>query len=85
MPTNLDTRAEILAELWMNYRDDSQFADFIDYNDLGLPLAYASANKIVKLTNQGESLLNETFDLLLSALDIPEDEGYESLEDLFSI
>lgn len=85
MPTNLDTRAEILAELWMNYRDDSQFEDFIDYNDLGLPLAYASANKIVKLTNQGESLLNETFDLLLSALDIPEDEGYESLEDLFSI
>lgn len=85
MPTNLDTRAEILAELWMNYRDDSQFEDFIDYNDLGLPLAYASANKIVKLTNQGESLLNETFELLLSALDIPEDEGYESLEDLFSI
>ena len=75
----------MLAELWMNYRDDTQFADFIYYNDLGLPLAYATANKIVKLTTQGESLLNETFDLLLSALDIPEDEGYESLDDLFSI
>jgi hypothetical protein len=33
-----DNKISILAELWMNYRDDEELQDFIEYNDLGLPL-----------------------------------------------
>ena len=37
---DLADKAGVLAELWINYRDDEDFTDFIEYNDIGLPLAY---------------------------------------------
>jgi len=84
--TPLSSRAQILGDLWMNYRDDEEFLDFIEYNDLGLPLAYALANGIVeKATSAAETLIDETFELLLGALEIPQDEGFESLDDLLEI
>jgi hypothetical protein len=83
--TPLSKRAEILADLWMNYRDEEEFQDFIHYNDLALPLSYAVSQNIVKIQPVGETLIDESFVLLLSALEIPEDEGFDSLDDLFSI
>jgi hypothetical protein len=65
----------------MEYRDDTEFQDFIEYNDLGLPLAYAIAEGIVESTDIASNFINEAFDILLSALGL-EDTGYESLEDL---
>lgn len=65
----------------MEYRDDVEFKDFIEYNDLGLPLAYAIAEGIVEKTEISSNFINEAFDILLSALGV-EDTGYESLEDL---
>ena len=40
MATDFSTKTAILADLWINYRDEGEFEDFIEYNDLGLPLAY---------------------------------------------
>ena len=77
--TPLTTRTEILADLWLNYRNDEEFTDFIEYNDLGLPLSYAVAEGIIKSTPVADAFINETFDLLLSALDI-EDDGYDALD-----
>lgn len=81
MATEFIARAEILSDLWMNYRDDESFVDFIEYNDLGLPLAYAVTNTIVSSTPQLEAMINETFDLLLQGLGV-EDKDYETLDDL---
>lgn len=79
--TPFSTKCEILADLWMTYRKDEQFIDFIEYNDLGLPIAYAIHAEIVEANSPAFDFINETFDLLLSALDV-EDTGYESLDDL---
>lgn len=79
--TPFASQADILADLWLNYRSDDEFQDFIEYNDIGLPLAYAISNDIVKSTPTAEKFISETFDLLLSALNV-EDNGYESLDDL---
>lgn len=79
--TPYSTKAEILADLWMNYRNDEEFEDFIEYNDLGLPLAYAISTEVVKSTDLAEKFIDETFDLLLAGLEI-EDTGFESLDDL---
>jgi hypothetical protein len=84
METNYDNKTHILADLWMNYRGDDQFDDFFEYNDLGLPLAYAISSKIVKDTDQSHIFINETFDLLLAGLGISEDEGYDTLDDILS-
>ena len=80
--TSFDDRCSILAELWMNYRNDQNFEDFISYNDLGLPLAYLLDNKIVKSTALSVKFINETFDLLLGSLEL-KDNGYVTLDDIF--
>jgi hypothetical protein len=81
MTTTFSDKANILADLWLNYRDDEEFQDFITYNDLGLPLAYAYANGILdNATLMLEQFINETFDLLLKGLGIQEDVGFETLE-----
>lgn len=80
--TPLTNKANILSELWLNYRTDDQFKDFVEYNDLGLPLSYVLSQGIVSYTPQAESFVNETFSLLLEALDIEEDLGYDDLYDV---
>lgn len=82
MPTTFSSKCEILADLWLNYREDENFTDFVEYNDLGLPLAYLVFSNIAKIEEYGERFINETFDLLLAGLDI-EDKGYETLEQVF--
>jgi hypothetical protein len=79
--TPFSTKCEILADLWMAYRKDEQFIDFIEYNDLGLPIAYAIHAEIVEAKSPAIDFINETFELLLSALDV-EDTGYENLDDI---
>lgn len=80
-PTTYSNKASILADLWLNYRDDEEFIDFIEYNDIGLPLAYAISNDIVKSTDIAERFINETFDLFIGGLEI-EDTGFETLDEL---
>jgi hypothetical protein len=83
--TEFDTRCKILGDLWINYRSDEEFAGFIEYNDIGLPLAYLISSKIVKANGDlALAFIDETFDLLLSSLELEEDTGFESLEELLS-
>ena len=79
--TTFEDKASILADLWLNYRQDDEFTDFIEYNDIGLPLAYAITNEIVKTTPIATRFIEETFELLLSGLDV-QDTGFEVLDDL---
>lgn len=81
--TPISSRAEILGDLWVNYRDEEEFKDFMEYNDLGLPLSYAYTSKMIELNAEGEQLVSETFDLLLAGLGY-EDTGFESLDDLLA-
>ena len=81
MTTDFSNKITILAELWMNYRDDDHLDDFMEYNDLGLPMAYLLMNEIVLPSEQSEMYINETFDLLLAALTV-KDTGFESLDEL---
>jgi hypothetical protein len=75
------SRAEILGNLWMSYRNDEEFKDFMEYNDLGLPLAYAISMNIVDTSGMAEKFVNEAWELFLTALGI-EDTGFETLEDV---
>lgn len=83
MTTDFSNKITILAELWMNYREDDHLDDFMEYNDLGLPMAYLLMNEIVLPSEQSVLYIDETFDLLLSALSV-EDKGFESLDELLA-
>jgi hypothetical protein len=82
--TPFTKRCEILADLWVAYKGDEEMADFISYNDLGLPLAYAINTEIVPSTVKAELFIDETFELLLSGLEL-DDEGFDSLEDILGV
>lgn len=82
--TIYSNKVSILADFWLGYRDVDTLADFVEYNDLGLPLAYAIANKIVLSTELSEKFIEETFDILLASLSL-EDTGFESIEQIFEL
>ena len=84
MTTNFLNKTSILSELWMNYREDEGLQDFIEYNDLGLPLAYFLYNELVLPTKQSEIYIEETFSLLVAALEV-EDIGFESLDEMLGV
>jgi hypothetical protein len=81
MTTSFENKTLILSDLWLNYRNDEDFVDFVSYNDLGLPLAYAISEGIVDSTETASNFINETFDLLLAGIGI-DDTGFESLDDV---
>jgi hypothetical protein len=82
--TTYSDKLAILADLWLNYRDDELFNDFVEYNDIGLPLAYIIANGIVDTSDIAERFINETFDLLIAGLEV-EDTGFENLDELLAL
>ena len=79
--TTFENRCGILGDLWMQYRFEKQFEDFVQYNDIGLPLAFLIDEELVKPNAMAKSMVDETFDLLLVALKV-EDNGFESLDEL---
>jgi hypothetical protein len=82
--TTFSKKVEILADLWITYSNDETFADFFEYNDLGLPLAYALDNDIVVANENTNKFIEETFALLLSGLE-QEDTGFNSLNALLDL
>ena len=81
--TPFSNKASILAELWMNHRGDENFRDFVEYNDLGLPLAYAISENVVSVSDKAKLFIEETFDVLIASLEM-EDTGFDSLDELLS-
>ena len=83
MNTNTDfsDKCNILSDLWLNYKDEPEFADFIEYNDVGLSLAFCITHEIVASTDTAAGYINESFDLPLESLGA-QDTGYTSLDEL---
>lgn len=83
--TSFQNKAKILAELWMTYREDDAFAEFVEYNDIGLPLAYFISTDLVSPTPKANIYIEESFDLLLASLGLDEDQEFETFNDMLSI
>jgi hypothetical protein len=79
--TTFDNRALILGQLWINYKMEDEWVDFVEYNDLGLPLAFAFAEGIINQTPSLEQYINETWDLLLEGMEL-DDTGFEDFQEL---
>ena len=81
MATDFSDITKILGKLYLQYRDDETFEDFIEYNDVGLPLAYLSSENLCEVSEDGKRYILETWDLFLAALNI-KDTGFDSLEEM---
>jgi len=75
-------KANILADYWMDYRNDPDWQDFMTYNDIGLPLSDGLAGGfIIELSEAGEAIINESFSMLCKKLGIEDTTADETLED----
>lgn len=81
LTTTFENKAVILGQLWINYKGQDEWSDFVEYNDLGLPLAFAFAEGIINHTPTLEQYINETWALFLEGLGA-EDTGFEDITDL---
>jgi hypothetical protein len=83
MNTNTDysKQCEILEDLWINHTNNEIFEDFIELNDLGLPLAHMIANGIVESTPLAQEIVQQSFEDLLELLEV-KDVGFSNLKQM---
>jgi hypothetical protein len=79
-----ENKCEILADLWLNFRNDSEIEDFVDYNDLGLPLAYLIHAELVEVLEDGMPYVEETYNLLAKSLGVDPDENFYTLQEMLN-
>ena len=79
--TDYSKKCEILNDLWINYTDHEMFEDFIEINDLGLPMAHFICQGIVESTPLAKELVEQSFADLLDLLEL-EDAEFENLEQM---
>lgn len=82
MAVEFADKAGILGQLWIEFRGDEDFSDFVEYNDLGLPMSYMVAEGLIKECSvTGEALIEETFNMFCELLEITEDD-FDVLEEI---
>jgi hypothetical protein len=80
--TGFSNKCAILGALYANYGNDPEFEDFVEFNDLGLPLAYLSNEGLCELSTDGERYIEETWLLFVKSLGL-EDTGFEDINEMF--
>ena len=75
--TDFSKMCDVLGSLYANYKEDEDFKDFIDFNDLGLPLAYFISEDLCQVSDDGARYITETWQLFLASMDL-QDTGWDS-------
>ena len=81
--TNFNNICSILSEVWCNYKTDKELKDFIEYNDIGLPLAFLIDAELVEPSDLAKNYVVETWQIFLSALGLEDDIEWKSLDQIF--
>jgi hypothetical protein len=66
----------ILSQVFQNSNEDNGWDTFAEYNDIGLPLAYASYNELAVLNDEGKRYVEETYDMLITGLGLDKEFDY---------
>lgn len=79
--TSYGNKVQILGKFWLQCRSDNDLQEFLDENDLGLPVAYALSAGMVEGGAEAKELIEETFDRVLNSMGI-EDHGFSTLAEV---
>jgi len=79
--TDFFIKCQILGKIYRDSMED--FKDFIEFNDLGFPIAYLNAEFLAVPSADGMRFVEETWDLLLTELNL-NDTGFDDLDHLLS-
>ena len=78
----MNRKIAVLADLYLNYRDEDQFKDFAEYNDIGLPIAHLVHTGLCTIKKEAELYIEETYDLLIAAMKVDPDLDYQTIGDM---
>lgn len=73
-----NVKAELIVAFTSDCINDPQYSEFFEYNDLGIPVAVALQEGLVRLTDKGEALLDETWNEMCDLFDADPDAEYRS-------
>jgi len=79
--TDFSSQVNILGKLYADYKDEKTFRAFMEFNDIGLPLAYLCAEGLASPSDDGMRYIVETFELFMQTIGV-EDTGFENLDDV---
>ena len=84
--TDFSKIVDILGELYYKYRDEKNgdFSEFIEYNDLGLPLAYFAREGLITMSHDAEKYVIETWNVLMDEINPDEDTDYDNLDEVLA-
>jgi hypothetical protein len=81
--TDFGKVCNILGKLYSDFKEDEEFKDFIDFNDLGLPLAYFASERLCEVSDDGARYIMETWALFIAGLNLEDTGDWDSLEEVF--
>jgi hypothetical protein len=76
------TVCQILGQLY--HSNINLFREFIEYNDIGLPLAFLNAEGLVMVRDDGIRYVQETWELFLAELGL-DDVGFQNLDEVLEL
>lgn len=79
--TNFENVCKILHEMHVRYTEEGDHAEFVQFNDLGVPLAYLSHEGLATPTEAGKNTILETWGLLMKAAK-KKDVGFTELDEV---
>ena len=81
--TDFSKQVEILGQFYMSARDNKEMSEFMEFNDIGLPLAYLASEGLCDISDDGKKYVAESWEMFLLAMGIT-DEGFENLGEIFA-
>ena len=86
MSTDFSTKCDILSEVHIESGWNKDLADFADYNDVGLPLAWLMSTYLIKeLEESGVNHIEETWSGLCELLAVDPDTKYQNSDHMIRI
>lgn len=64
--TTFESKCKILGDAWLKFRSDPEWHEYISYNDLALPIAFALGAGIVAPSPLATGLVEDAWDGLLN-------------------
>ena len=79
--TNFETICKILSEIHVRYTEEGDHSEFVQFNDLGVPLAYFVHEGLAIPSQEGKEIILETWGLLMNVAK-KKDIGFTELDEV---
>ena len=74
-------KCELIEEFTTRAKQAGVYKDFIEYNDLGIPLATCVVAELADIKNDAKEIIDETYLQMCKVLEVDPDKEYSEFDD----